>query len=1067
MSYFYQEKHEHQVKALEMLDSLYRQDETQRVESILQEAMLSPAMQSSIAQRASVLVEQVRKSRLKTNSLDAFMFQYDLSSQEGIALMCLAEALLRIPDKETRDKLIRDKLAMGDWAAHLGKSHSLFVNTATWALMLTGKMIEVPLQQENQEKTLTKVLKRLAAKGGEPIVREAIGGAMKILGRQFVMGRTIQEALKRALSKEEKGYCFSYDMLGEAAYTAEDAQKYFDAYVQAIKAVKVASHERGPIRGPGVSVKLSALHPRFVMAKRERVHAELLPRLKVLVKHAKEANIGLTVDAEEAHTLILNVEIIQAIVESDLLENWNGFGIAVQAYQKRAPALLDYLIDLLRRNKKKMMIRLVKGAYWDTEIKFAQVQGLSGYPVFTRKVATDVNYVACVKKMFNATDVFYPQFATHNALTLATVIELAQHYHVDEYEFQCLHGMGDALYDQIVAHKQRACRIYAPVGTHEELLAYLVRRLLENGANTSFVNRIADEKLPIEEMVASPIDKLRTLDYKPHPHIPLPEDLYAPYRPNAQGLDLSHPPAFIPVLNEIHSLRTKSYSAQPTVEDIQIRGGNTVECYSPISTQHHLGKVQLATPEIVKKTVDVAHAAFEKWSQINVSQRADGIEKVAILLEQRRNLFYSLLVYEAGKIIEDAVAEVREAIDFCYYYASEARKHFLTPQTLPGPTGEHNQLSLHGRGVMVCISPWNFPLAIFLGQVTAALAAGNCVIAKPAIQTNLIAQLAISLLHEAGFPKEVIQLLPGGGEEVGQLLVQDTRISGVLFTGSTATARKINQTLAARNGPIVPFIAETGGQNAMIVDSSALPEQVTQDVIMSAFRSAGQRCSALRVLFLQEEVADKMLTMIKGAMAEQTVGDPAQLSTDIGPVIDNTAKAQLMHHVEKMQKEGKLLYEMPLSQEASLGSFFAPRMYEIPSLDVLTHEVFGPILHVVKFKANQLDAIIEQINRTQFGLTMGIHSRVNETIEYIRAKVRVGNVYVNRNMIGAVVGVQPFGGEGLSGTGPKAGGPHYLLRLATERTLSVNTTASGGNVSLMSLAEENDKREITESAHAS
>lgn len=1045
-------------KAFHAIDNRYRMDETACVQELLKEASLSPELFSKVQAKARVLVERVREKRLSQSGIDAFMFQYDLSSEEGIALMCLAEALLRIPDKETIDSLIRDKLAQGNWQAHAGKSHSLFVNAATWALMLTGKIIDVPPkhQREDHENTLTMALKRLASFGGEPIVRQAINQAMKILGRQFVMGRTIKGALKRCRKKEEKGYRYSFDMLGEAAYTQADAEKYFEAYQKAIHAVGEASNGRGPINGPGISVKLSALHPRFAIAKRERLQAELLPKLKKLVVLAKAANIGLTVDAEEAHTLMISLELIQGVMESGIIGEWQGFGLAVQAYQKRAPVVLDWLIALSRKTNQRLMIRLVKGAYWDTEIKLSQVQGLDGYPVFTRKVTTDVNYIACAKRLLKAADIIYPQFATHNALSLAIVYELAKEYGVTDYEFQCLHGMGDALYDEIVMDpiNGKPCRVYAPVGTHEELLAYLVRRLLENGANSSFVNRIIDEKMPIEDMIADPVEKLAALPLKPHPGIPLPADLFQPLRANSRGLDLSRESCFLPVLSQIAANRSTTYQAKPTTM-VPGNAREKSERYSPIDRQLYLGQVTLASIGDVQESLKVAMQALPKWQGLEANKRAHCLEKMAALLEKHAVSFYSLLMYEGGKTLDDAVSEVREAVDFCYYYALQAKLHFQEPETLVGPTGELNQISLHGRGIIACVSPWNFPLAIFLGQVTAALAAGNCVVAKPASQTALIGAKAVELLHEAGIPKEVVQLLPGSGSVVGNALINDLRVAGVVFTGSTETAWNINQQLAARKGPIVPFIAETGGQNAMIVDSSALAEQVTADVVTSAFRSAGQRCSALRVLFIQEEVADKILTMIQGAMAELTVSDPIHLSTDVGPVIDESAQKQLLAHSLKMKDNGKakLLMEVKLSPACDKGSFLAPRLFEIPSLDMLTEEVFGPILHVVRFKRHDLDDVIAQINRTGFGLTMGIHSRINENIDYIRERVRVGNLYVNRNMIGAVVGVQPFGGEGLSGTGPKAGGPHYLQRLATERTVSVNTTASGGNASLMSLSE--------------
>lgn len=1030
----------------EKINPFYRIDETSWVQIFLPQASLPSALSEKSQTIANKLVQAVREKKGSSN-IEALMFQYDLSSDEGIGLMCLAEALLRIPDKETQHKLIADKLTKLQWHNHVGKSSSLFVNAATWGLMLTGKILK---NDDTQEKKWSQALTGLLNKGGEPLVRQAIKAMMKILGKQFVLGRNINEAIKVSQTKVVQGYRHSYDMLGEAAFTQSDADKYFNAYVQAIQAIKCEN--KGPVEGPGISVKLSALHPRFIMAKRERLHLELLPKLSELIRQAKDANIGLTIDAEEAHTLTLTLELVEAIVNSGMLKGWRGFGIAVQAYQKRAPLVLDFLIELMREHQCQMMIRLVKGAYWDTEIKLAQVQGLSGYPVFTRKVTTDVNYLVCAKKMFVAKDVIYPQFATHNALTLSTIMVLAEQEGVSDYEFQCLHGMGEGLYDEMMQSEYSIpCRIYAPVGSYEELLPYLVRRLLENGANSSFVNRIQDNNIPISDILASPVEKLEKLSFKPNPKICLPENLYAPFRENSPGVDLSDPLVFIPILKDISLLSSEINEAKPTVMPFNAK--KIMKRFSPINKAHYLGTVILADKEIITTTITRAKEAFKQWVRVPAAERALKLEKMAHYLTEMRNQLIHLLVVEGGKTLDDAIAEWRESIDFCFYYAWQAKKHFQEPEELQGPTGEKNLLSLHGRGTFFCISPWNFPLAIFLGQVSAALAAGNCVIAKPASQTVLIAQRVVDLLHKAGIPKEVVQLLPASGHDIAEALGSNPDIQGVLFTGSTDTAQAINQKLAARSGPIIPFIAETGGQNAMIVDSSALAEQVTQDVLTSAFRSAGQRCSALRVLFLQEEVADKMIAMIKGAMAELQIGVPLHLSTDLGPVIDDAAKAQLLEHVEVMKAKGTLLYEGSLPSDLPEGSFFAPRLYEIPSLDILTQEVFGPILHVVRFKADQLDEVLAQINRTGYGLTLGIHSRVNETVQKICEGVQVGNIYVNRNMIGAVVGVQPFGGEKLSGTGPKAGGPYYLPRLAVERSLSINTTASGGNTTLLSLTE--------------
>lgn len=1034
--------------AIQRVNQNYREDEDILDQEILKLALIDGQAMRGIQEKAITWVKEMRKKRLTQGGLDAFLFQYDLSSEEGIALMCLSEALLRIPDKDNIDKLIRDKLSSADWRSHMGKSHSLFVNAATWGLMLTGKLIERP-EVEQQSSGLTSALKKLAARGGEPIIRQAISSAMKILGKQFVMGRHISEALKRAQEKEKQGYRYSYDMLGEAAYTQKDAEKYFIAYVNAIEAIGKHNTERDPFRGPGISIKLSALHPRYEVSKAKRVESELTERLKILVDLAKEKRIGLTIDAEESYRLVLSLRLIEKLLATHIADGWDGLGLAVQAYQKRALSVIDHLGHLSQQYRQKLCVRLVKGAYWDTEIKLAQVQGLEDYPVFTRKVTTDVNYIACAKKLCGYKDNFYLQFATHNALTLAIMEHLCQQHQVTHYEYQCLHGMGDPLYDQIVS-PTKPCRIYAPVGSHEDLLAYLVRRLLENGANSSFVNRIANDKLAIEQIVENPMSHLAELSLKRHPNIPLPPNLYGPERLNSSGLDLSDPKSFYPVLQDIEKYSKKRFSAKPTCQtsaDLMPR-----KVYSPIEQSLVLGEVIEADQKTIQTSIQQAQEAFQTWRFTEAKDRQAKLNQMANLLEKHKVELMALLMFEGGKILEDAVNEIREAIDFCRYYGMQA-VHQHPGKELKGPTGELNQLKLHGRGVIACISPWNFPLAIFLGQVTAALASGNCVIAKPATQTVLIAQRAVDLLHEAGFPKAVVQLLPTSGQLTGEYLITDPRINGVVFTGSTSTARRINQALAHREGPIVPFIAETGGQNAMIVDSSALPEQVIQDVLISAFRSAGQRCSALRVLYVQEEVADKMIAMLKGATEELNVGHPLAFSTDVGPVISHAARDELLTHVAKMEKTAKKICEAPLKEECGRGSFFAPRAYEIENIEVLEGEVFGPILHIIRYKSKDLEQVIQSINNTGFGLTLGIHSRIDETIEYIVQRANVGNIYVNRSMIGAVVGVQPFGGEGLSGTGPKAGGPHYLARLSTERTVSVNTTASGGNASLMSLSE--------------
>lgn len=920
----------------QILAQTYRQDEAAFVKQLMDNYPIALGDRKQIQGEAQKLMQSLRDRRTKTGGLDAFMFQYDLSSEEGIALMCMAEALLRIPDKGNIDKLIRDKLVSANWEAHLGKSHSVFVNAATWGLMLTGKIVEHSGESyQKHSNGLSSALKKLTAKGGEPIIRQAISHAMKILGKQFVMGRNMKEALKRAKEKEAIGYTYSYDMLGEAAFTDADAKRYLAAYATAIEAIGNNNKDKEHTKGAGISIKLSALHPRYEVMKTKRLETELFERVKVLIELAKEYNIGLTIDAEEADKLILSLELVERILSSGIAKGWDGLGLVVQAYQKRALAMIDCLQGFCVQYQQKLCIRLVKGAYWDTEIKLAQEQGLSGYPVFTRKASTDLNYIACAQKLCEYKDNFYLQFATHNALSFCTMQHLCQRHQVREYEFQCLHGMGDAMYDSI-ARAGTACRIYAPVGTHEDLLPYLVRRLLENGANTSFVNRIANDNMPLACMTQSPLEKLLAFPSLSHSSIPLPKDLYGKERLNSKGIDLSHPNAFISILQQI-SQNTQSYLVKPTMP-LQ-SNPEPIKLYSPADSTICLGERLEAGEEDIMQAIETADKAFESWCFKSSAHRAALLKKTADLLESRKIELFGLLMLEGGKILEDAVSELREAIDFCRYYALEGQKHGQD-KVLTGPTGEENKIRLHGRGVVACISPWNFPLAIFLGQLTASLASGNCVIAKPASQTTLIAQRAIEILHEAGFPKEVVQLLPAKGRLVGEYLLKDLRIKGVLFTGSTQTARRINLMLAHRDGPIIPFIAETGGQNAMIVDSSALPEQVVQDVITSSFKSAGQRCSALRVLFIQDDIADKVITMLQGAMAELEIGEPANYATDVGPVIDATAKDDLLTHVARMDKEAKKIYEVSLPAHTERGWFFAPRAYEIDNIKVLTEEVF-------------------------------------------------------------------------------------------------------------------------------
>ncbi|MBV8776182.1 MAG: bifunctional proline dehydrogenase/L-glutamate gamma-semialdehyde dehydrogenase PutA [Alphaproteobacteria bacterium] len=1022
-----------------------RRDEAAADALILAAAAL-PEAQQHIQATAARLVAAVRATGPARGGIEAFLHEYRLSTPEGVALMCLAEALLRIPDSATVDRLIRDKLTAGDWQSHLGHSGSVFVNASTWALMLTGRL----LRDKPQEGDLAHALHRFVARSGEPVVRQAVLGAMRILGRQFVMGRTIGEALARARDAEGQGYRHSYDMLGEAAKTAADAARYHDAYAAAIAAIGTTAVGRAVEEAPGISVKLSALHSRYEPAQRERVMRELLPRLEDLAVRARDAGIGVTVDAEEADRLDLSLDLFEAVAGMPGIAGWDGLGLAVQSYQKRAPAVLDWLAGLAARTRRRLRVRLVKGAYWDSEVKRAQERGLRGYPVYTRKIATDVSYLACAQQLFANGAAFYAQFATHNAHTIAAVLELAGERR--GWEFQRLHGMGEALHDQVIA-LGRPCRVYAPVGGHEDLLAYLVRRLLENGANTSFVNRIVDERLPVETIVADPIAALAATAPKPHPNIPLPRDLYRPERANSAGIDLADRDALAELREGLAAALAVPVTAAPIVGGWEV-AGPAEPVFDPADRRRQIGTAVAADGTAVDAALTAAVRAVPGWDRAGAGERAAILDRAAELYERERYALMALVIREGGRPIPAALSELREAADYLRYYAARARADFAAPLALPGPTGERNRLALHGRGVFTCISPWNFPLAIFTGQIAAALAAGNAVVAKPAVQTPLIAAAAVRLLHAAGVPGDVLHLLPGDGARIGGALVADPRVAGVAFTGSTDTARAINLALAKRPGPIVPFIAETGGQNAMIVDSSALPEQVVADALTSAFDSAGQRCSALRLLYVQDEIAPRLLPLLSGAMAELTIDDPALLATDVGPVIDEAARAALGEHAARVGREGRLLYQCDLPPATEHGTFFAPRTFEIDSARRLTGEVFGPILHVVRWRADRLDAVLDEIAATGFALTLGVHSRIDETIGHILGRLSVGNTYVNRNMIGAVVGVQPFGGERLSGTGPKAGGPRYLYRFAAERTVSTDTTASGGNATLLSLDEE-------------
>ena len=1025
----------------------YLADETATVLGLIREAVFTAEQSARIRHNATQLIESVRSQPL--SGLDGLLQEYDLSSQEGVALMCIAEALLRIPDGSTADRLIRDKFSQADWEAHLGRGNSIFVNASTWGLMLTGRFLQLDTGISSD---VTAFVNRLVAKSGEPAVRLALKAAMRILGHQFVMGETIDQAWRRSQEDEHRGYRFSFDMLGEAALNRADADRHFDAYVNAIRFLgKQQNQGRDTVSMPEISVKLTALHPRFEFSQRERAVKELVPRLLELARAAHERNIAVTIDAEESHHLDLTLDVFARTVSDPGLKGREGLGLVVQAYQKRAPAVLAFLTGLAQQYNRRIPVRLVKGAYWDTEIKHAQEQGLQNYPVFTRKVHTDVSYLVCARYLFANRARVYPQFATHNAHTLASVLELAGNN--TDFEFQRLHGMGQTLYKKVVEQfGEVACRVYAPVGQHKDLLPYLVRRLLENGANTSFVNRITDESIDVEDLVADPLEKAISNKGRPHAQIPLPQELFFPTRKNSCGLNLADPSTLNAFKQDVDRWDRKDW--QTFAADKPLDRSRLEPVINPANKDDIVGHVYNLNRRELEQAVTACHAAMPTWQNTPAGERARLLEETAGLLESHRAELTSLIVREAGRCVPDALNEIREAVDFCYYYAQQARERFSRALQLPGPTGETNALSLHGRGIIACISPWNFPLAIFMGQVSAALAAGNGVLAKPAAPTPLIAARAVELLREAGVPEDVVQLVPGRGGTIGQALIEDERVRGILFTGSTETARHINQTIATRPGPIIPLVAETGGQNVMIADSSALPEQVVIDVMRSAFNSAGQRCSALRVLFVQEEVATPLLEMLCGAMDELRIGDPALLSTDIGPVINPSACEMLQAHAARMQREARLIHRLALPPETGKGSFFSPHVFELDSIDQLSQEVFGPILHVIRYQASKLDGVIDAVNGTGYGLTLGIHSRVQETAQYIARRARAGNIYINRNMIGAVVGVQPFGGEGLSGTGPKAGGPDYLSRLAVERTVSDNTSAVGGNASLLSLGED-------------
>lgn len=990
----------------------YIMNEEKAVDAILPVAEVSPQARTQAWERARNMVLRIRKQQQGQGGVDALLREYSLSSEEGVVLMCLAEALLRVPDTRTQDELIRDKLSQGHWSPHLGNSDSLFVNASSWGLLLTGNLVSY---SDKRNKAQFSLLKLTLGRISEPVIRRAMNIAMRVMGKQFVMGETIQDAVKRAAQKEAKGYVFSYDMLGEGARTMEDAERYFTAYRDAIQVIGQAAKARGPRLSPGISVKLSALHPRYHWTHKDRVLAELPIKLKALCLKAKQYDIGLTVDAEEAARLDLSLDVFEAVFRDPALSGWDGFGLAVQAYQKRALAVIEWVRELSLQVSRRIMVRLVKGAYWDSEVKLSQQAGVQDFPVYTRKSSTDVSYHSCANKLMAYRDSIYPQFATHNAYTAAVIIEMAGDDN-QGYEFQCLHGMGDTLYDQVVSEAQVQCRIYAPVGVHEDLLAYLVRRLLENGANSSFVNAIVDTEKPVESLLDDPVERTYRLRNKANPNIANPEALYAPTRRNAKGLDLNDSNAYQALTKSLVKWTSHYQLASSSVP------ANAIAVLNPADHFDTVGYHVYDQEADMQVKLDCVSEGFVHWSKVPVAERSAIANRIADSLEVHMHELIALCLREAGKTMQDSIDEVREAVDFCRYYAAQAQ-HLAVDS------------ALQPRGVVFAVSPWNFPLAIFLGQVIAALVTGNTVLAKPAEQTSLIALRALELMQQCGVPKNALALIVASGKGVAELLLPDPRIKGVMFTGSTKTGALIARTLAQRNSHQVPLIAETGGQNCMIVDSTALPEQVVDDVIQSGFQSAGQRCSALRVLFLQDSIADDVINMLKGAMRELNIGNPKWLATDVGPIIDERALCSLLAHEAKMKDKAKLLYQCPLPKVCDKGAYFPPTLYEIDDIQQLKKEVFGPVVHVVRFAASSINRVVDSINNSGFGLTMGVHSRIEERALRLASQSRAGNIYINRNMIGAIVGVQPFGGRGLSGTGPKAGGPLYLRQLMVEKAL--------------------------------
>ena len=1016
-------------------------DEAELVEKLLDSAPYDSATAAVIREDAIRAVESARLDSSTKPLLDTFLTEYGLSNKEGVVLMCLAESLLRIPDQRTAERLIADKIQLGNWATHAGQADSLLVNASTWALMLTGRLVAADQDFTSRPESW---FEQLASRMSEPVIEKAMRGAMQILGREFVLGTTID----RALNNSRQNHLYSYDMLGEAARDLSTANRYFESYKHAIQTIGQRS-VFNPLGRPSVSIKLSALHPRFEVSQKHRVIAELVPIVQELCSQAAQEDIELTIDAEEADRTELTLEVFKHLSYEPSLKQFKNLGIVVQAYGKRALPILDWVIVLAYETGRIIPVRLVKGAYWDAEIKHAQVSGLPDFTVFTRKPSTDLSYLVCAKKIFAHPERMRGQLATHNAHTIAAVLKLANSD--QDFEFQRLHGMGEAIYAAVkqIYPKPPVLRTYAPVGSHDDLLAYLVRRLLENGANSSFVNRFLDESMAAHNLVSDPVTTVRNTRSIRHPAIRRPSQLFADERINSKGVDLAAEETIERLCAASQEIKTQRFSASPLLVGYQPHG-DTKPISNPANKLDNVGTYVVAKKEDIEQAFINACKAQPGWNDMGGAARAQLLDTLANMLEEHLGRFVAILCREAGKTFGDGISEVREAVDFCRYYAGQARQLIERPELLPSPTGETNELSLHGRGVFVCISPWNFPLAIFLGQVTAALAARNTVMAKPAVETPFVAFEAVRLMYQAGIPPAVCQFVLGDGD-VGEALVEHPLTSGVAFTGSTSTAQRINLSIAKRCGSIIPLIAETGGQNVMIVDSTALVEQVTDDVITSAFHSAGQRCSALRVLYLQQDIADNAIKMIKGAMDELHIGDPSDPATDVGPIITSAAARSLQSHIEELTADGKLIHKTALADDCANGNFIAPCMFAIDSIADLDEEHFGPILHIVRFSEQELEEVMTDIEKSKYGLTLGVHSRIESRVLKIFSMAKFGNVYANRNMTGAVVGSQPFGGQQLSGTGPKAGGPNYLQRFCTEKVLTVNTVATGGNAVLLSL----------------